>query len=345
MREVSEALYERLREDDKGPIHTEWIPGPDWSSWSEAYRESGEVFKSPTPRLNTMIQVRLRSSEPLRFASIRNLSMDFEPPLVDKAVAEIWPVRDVLPGVDQEFRLFVQPMLQEGDPGFDRLRLSSSSTVPIQLLEVRGGTDEELRFGQGEQLWPGVLQMEMLEEGGVELDFAAIPSREVEQLELVFRNKVFLPSTAYRLELHNREREDVVQMIDPGDASSLLNSSSLVVVADLSGIPLVGEFEVQPPIFTPNGDGINEQTTIRFSVYHVEADRLIRFEICDLTGRRVRDLSLRTAQPSGEHQVVWDGRDEGGKLLPPGIYLVRVALPTDANAAGSVKIRPVNLVY
>ena len=344
-REVSAALYERLREEDKGPIRTEEIPGPDWSAWSAPYQQSGEAFKSPTPRLNTMVQVRLRSSEPLRFSSIQSLSMDFEPPLVDKVVAEIWPVRDVAPGVEQEFRLFVRPAFQEEDPGFDRLRLSSSSTVPIELLEVHGGTEQDLRFGQADLLWPGIVRLETLADGGLELIFPATASREVEVMELVFRNRVFLPSTDFRLELRNREREEVVQVVDSGDASSLLNSNSLVVVADLSGVPLVGEFLVQPSVFTPNGDGINDQTLIQFSVFHVEADRRIRFEVCDLTGRRMRDLSLRTAQPSGEHQTFWDGRNDNGELLPPGIYLVRVALPTDADAGGTVKVRTVSLVY
>ncbi|MBU1699978.1 MAG: hypothetical protein KJ831_07490, partial [Candidatus Eisenbacteria bacterium] len=37
----------------------------------------------------------------------------------------------------------------------------------------------------------------------------------------------------------------------------------------------------------------------------------------------VRDLGL-VAATTGVHRVNWDGRDDGGRDLPSGIYLVRL---------------------
>ena len=37
--------------------------------------------------------------------------------------------------------------------------------------------------------------------------------------------------------------------------------------------------------------------------------------------------SRTTLQPAGEQVVVWDGRDEGGRALGAGIYLVRFRSP------------------
>lgn len=44
--------------------------------------------------------------------------------------------------------------------------------------------------------------------------------------------------------------------------------------------------------------------------------------IYDLVGRRVRTL-VTGLQPAGERMLVWDGRDDGGREVPAGLYLVR----------------------
>jgi flagellar hook assembly protein FlgD len=49
--------------------------------------------------------------------------------------------------------------------------------------------------------------------------------------------------------------------------------------------------------------------------------------------------------PSGEHEFSWDGRDDLGQALPPGIYLVRVHFSTDSDAPGTAVSRLVHLVY
>lgn len=44
--------------------------------------------------------------------------------------------------------------------------------------------------------------------------------------------------------------------------------------------------------------------------------------VYDLVGRRVRTL-VTGLQPAGERMLVWDGRDDGGREVPAGLYLVR----------------------
>ncbi|MEK9136454.1 MAG: FlgD immunoglobulin-like domain containing protein, partial [Bacteroidota bacterium] len=45
--------------------------------------------------------------------------------------------------------------------------------------------------------------------------------------------------------------------------------------------------------------------------------------IYDILGRRVRAL-LNAPLPAGEHQVVWDGRNDHGDHVASGIYLYRI---------------------
>ncbi|MDZ7269786.1 MAG: T9SS type A sorting domain-containing protein [candidate division KSB1 bacterium] len=49
----------------------------------------------------------------------------------------------------------------------------------------------------------------------------------------------------------------------------------------------------------------------------------VRLELLDLTGRRLR-LLLAGKRAAGEHEAMWNGRDEQGILLPCGIYFYRL---------------------
>lgn len=48
----------------------------------------------------------------------------------------------------------------------------------------------------------------------------------------------------------------------------------------------------------------------------------LRVELFDVNGRRVQSLERAGAGP-GEHVLVWDGRDAGGRPVPSGVYLAR----------------------
>ena len=90
------------------------------------------------------------------------------------------------------------------------------------------------------------------------------------------------------------------------------------------------------PLVTPNGDGINDEAQIRFSVAKVEST-LPEVTVHDLSGRRLRVV----AAVDGGHS--WDGRDEGGNLLPPGSYVCRISLPADVGEQTAYRI--INVAY
>ena len=344
-REISRKLWEVIPADRRPPPVIEQVAGPSWSNWSENYEAPGVSFKSPSPRAYAQVQIKLVSREPLRAAKIRDLRLRFTPPLVDKMVGEIWPVWQVEPGVEQEFTLYLKPEFGVGNPGYDRLRLRSSSTAPIELLAVATGSDAALRLGAGRALWPGLLELERGSEGAVELVFPTPVTRGSPTYEIKFRTKVFLQSTTFTTELERATRPGRVQLVSDGDASILIASQSLVVVSDLEQTRLLEQVAVVPPVFTPNGDGINDVAGVELSVFHLEGAVDLQVEVYDLSGRRVRDLSTATPYPSGERRVEWDGLDENGALVPPGIYLARVGFDTDSGADGTHVSRLVHVIY
>ena len=56
------------------------------------------------------------------------------------------------------------------------------------------------------------------------------------------------------------------------------------------------------------------------------------------------DLGVEAGrQDASPQETEWDGRDEGGELLPPGIYLLSVA--PNAEFATSAQILPLGIAY
>ncbi|MBD3220640.1 Omp28-related outer membrane protein [bacterium] len=65
----------------------------------------------------------------------------------------------------------------------------------------------------------------------------------------------------------------------------------------------------------------NPQTRIRFEL---PAAGPVDVRVHDLAGRVVRTLVDGARRPAGTHEVVWRGRDDRGRALSSGVYLVRV---------------------
>ena len=342
--EISQEEWEAIRyEKNRGEVVVREIPGAGWSNWSAVYLTSGEPFKSPNPRRFAQAQIRLLTQEPLRTAQMRSLRLTLAPPLVDQTFAEVWPIDGVEPGADQLFSMYIRSVFGPGNSGFDRIRLHSSSSVPIELISFREGSEAQLRTGTGRELWPGPLDLERLEDGSVELAFPAPVTGGRSLYEARFRTRVFLSGTTFGAELKRATRPGIVQAISEGDAGALAASQSLVVVADVENFPLLDRVRSRPQVFTPNDDGINDQAEIRFTIYRLIRGRRIEVGIYDLSGRKVRELSLRRDNPSGDHSVAWDGRDDAGALVRPGTYLARVSFAADVGKTEAASL--VGVVY
>jgi hypothetical protein len=83
---------------------------------------------------------------------------------------------------------------------------------------------------------------------------------------------------------------------------------------------------IEPNPFSPDGDGFEDHTVISIEI-PADAARL-RLDVYDVLGRKVR--SIRDNTFSGSRlDVVWDGRDDYGKRLRMGIYVVFVQILND----------------
>ena len=95
-------------------------------------------------------------------------------------------------------------------------------------------------------------------------------------------------------------------------------------------------------IISPNGDDRNDAVAIDLVLSQFAADIAVAVEIFDLSGRRVRQL-VSQLRPAGFYSEIWDGRDEQGALVPPGLYLCRVGVDADFDVFAAVE--PIGVAY
>lgn len=78
---------------------------------------------------------------------------------------------------------------------------------------------------------------------------------------------------------------------------------------------LEAAFELGATLLSPDGDGYQDELTVGYRL--PEGDLGLAMEVYDARGRRVRRL-LDGAVAGTGGQVVWDGRDDGGRLVGKG---------------------------
>jgi PA domain/FlgD Ig-like domain len=85
----------------------------------------------------------------------------------------------------------------------------------------------------------------------------------------------------------------------------------------ITGVPAGGSPGVRLASAPNPFDG---RTTVAF---RLDRRGPVTVDVFGIDGRRVRELA-RGTQDAGSHALVWDGRDDGGRSAPAGVYLVRL---------------------
>jgi len=305
-----------------------------WSFWSPPYdfaaglRDEShppEAWKDGTPVLSPgpsrYIQIALRLfgtfTTPPR---LDQLTLQFsEEPSAQKIVGEIWPIK-VDSFTDTTFTYVVRPTFEADDTGFDRLEILTHTRVDNIHSVVLDGRGIDLDLFPVEQL-----------DNRIVVSFPKLVGEEdsFKQLEVVFDAPVLRFGTEFSGWVFDSADPDrIKQQIRPGNATFRFSGDVLAVQTPVGGDLLV-DVEVSPNPFTPNGDGINETLAISYKLREVTVTRPVSLFIYDLAGLLVTELPPIPSR-SGAFRHQWDGRDASGKLVPPGTYLYKLTLKTEA---------------
>lgn len=74
-------------------------------------------------------------------------------------------------------------------------------------------------------------------------------------------------------------------------------------------------------LFSPNGDGQLDQMT---AVYELSERAEVSAEVVNPAGQKIRTLMTNRPQTAGQHAIAWDGRDNGGNVVPDGTYQLHI---------------------
>ena len=367
---LSQADYEALADQQKATLRDDVV---NWSTWSPPYPAEGRSVAgtpiiSPGPRRYFQFRIDFASRDLSSGSGVDSLSFDFASPVpAERIVGEIFP-RDVPAGEVLEFTYGIWAGLRPQDTSFNRFEIATPSVLEeIGRIELRDAQDNLIQGGDLEVLLSeiqppftkGDFSIESTADGRVVVGFPELTNGDL--LKITFKTSVLrfgqtFAGRAWLSDPASQEGTQLPQQVVPGNAAQLapddvdprpvgsedltLVDNSLSVRTAIEG-SLLGQIRAVPPTFTPNGDGVNDTTVIHYDVLRLGVAAPLRVEIYDLSGRSI--AAFADDRASGRFSSSWDGLDSNGNAVPPGIYLFRVFL--DTNAGSDAKTGAVGVVY
>lgn len=313
--------------------------GTSWSAWSPWQEGADFVLDVPEPNRYLQFEARMGTRRLDVGPRLDSLVVSFDASALPAtaATAAVRPTR-VPMGVDTSFTYTLDLEVGPDDAGIDRLAILTQWPAVADLGAVGGlpgvAIDAARSYATNDSL---VLAFDP-------------PIAASATLTIPFQTRLLAASHAFEALLFAPQSAVALQArpldgVDPATEAPF----SLVAEAEDFSVPILSDVAVQPAVFSPNGDGANDAAVIGFTLARV-LDAAVRVEIYSLDGRRVRTLDERRLD-AGRHARVagrlqdlvglWDGRDDAGRLVPPGQYVYRIVVdldPDDATASGAVGV-------
>ena len=321
-KEVTKEAYEAAKSRNRADIVEENVRDDTWSSWSQPHRFTGQAFQSPSPRQWLRVRMRLISQDPEVIPTLRSLRFVANAPVITAGLTgRIFPREAAIDSL-QEFRYTIIPGSFSGrDAGFDQILVelpAGGEDAEFVGATVAGEAVNATSFLQGDSL---VVQLPP-------------PVVRSDSVEVVFRARVSASPTSFNTFVLNSEQQENAQGVVPTEFGA-----DLVYVPEaVEGGSLVRKI-AHTELFTPNGDGANDQYELSFTV--VKTDRHPRVRIFSLDGRQMAELENRGFE-GRRARYLWDGSGANG-ALPPGVYIVSIEVNTDAHDERAHKL--VHIAY
>ena len=345
--EVDEATYfksprvvERFSEGISGFRAMRGDDAENWNTWSVPYQASGDEIRSSDGAQYLQFQFKIRTEDPMAFGVLDSISFETSPLLADSALAEIslGEIQQVdqrsqveVPlGVQQAFAYDLRTVAGTNRVGYDTIELDVPAAAQFDALEIDGN-----RAAEGDDF-------SLEKANGQFRIFFPETVRQDRSIRLNFTSAIFQASVFLEGRIRNRTTDIALpQSVEAGDARTDVASNSVQIVASDVEVDVLSPMTLSSGVFTPNGDGINEEARVSFDLFSVNGGKL-RVAALDLAGQEIATL-LEQPAIAGPYSATWDGRNSSGETVPPGIYLVRVEVDVDRGVFR--QISPLGVVY
>ena len=310
-----------------------------WTPWSGPVR-GGSTRLSLSKGQYFQLRVDMTSRQPTDVARLDSVRIEIVPLLVADLLGEV-----ALEAETTRANLAELPL---GEPaeltyairadfggrrggGFDAIRIATPSR-PDFLHLMRGDPLEAVDVADEDV---------EVEEGGLTI-FLDEPVDGDEELRVGLRTTLYTVSEKLRGEVYDRAASEQRQVIEAGNATDAIATDQLQIVSEGDIPDVFAELRVEPRTITPNGDGSNDELMIRYSLLGV-IDAEVQIGIYTVAGQPVRRLAIDGQDAGINPPVMWNGRDESGELVAPGLYLCQVETETSRGRFASTT--PIAIAY
>ncbi|HDI00420.1 MAG: hypothetical protein DRP94_04785 [Candidatus Latescibacterota bacterium] len=313
--EDNRKAWERLAPDERGRKDVPDLEN--WTPWSPPYSSPGEPFIVEGPRRYLQIKVVVTNDSPMTKAKVDEVSFEYSQPVVARRLlGKIFPNTDVDLGEPTTFHFVVRPEIDRGrgDTGFDIVEIATPVRTDTSTVVVKVGGKELPRDDYTVEATEDTLRVRL----------GRLVSSNKDSLEVIFENTILVYGTTFNaLAYASWMAESLPQKVEEERLGDLTVKGSM---ASLGRV--LGDVTVFPNPFTPNKDGKNDETTITFKIFGTVRPVPVSVTVYDVSGRIVRKLWTDEVG-NGEYPVSWDGKDDEGNIVPPGVYLFRVLVRGD----------------
>ncbi|MCE2449249.1 MAG: hypothetical protein J4F35_12935 [Candidatus Latescibacteria bacterium] len=338
LEELDRADYLTLPIEEQGPVR-DFVKGDirddvnNWSAWSPSTHIAG----TGTIEAREFMQFRIFfDGDAENAVRIDTFQVEFSPGLVSEAVGEVALATDPFPasgllevagGIDTTFTYDIRTEFAAGVAGYRGVRIEAFPPPVFESLQMG---DPLVALEDFE--WVAT-------DSGFDLFFAPVAADNNQPLRITFRLRLLVhntPINAYLLGAGSVPPHPIA----PGNASELVGTNATNAFVTQAQPEL--QVALSTAIISPNGDGRNDAVAIDLVLSQFAADTAVAVEIFDLSGRRVRQL-VSQPRSAGFYAETWDGRDEQGALVAPGLYLCRVGVEADFDVFAAVE--PIGVAY
>lgn len=322
--------YGRLGPIARGAITDDTAQWELWSSPYEFADSAGVALRATRSHRYMQFGIEFKSFGRAG-GQLNYLEFAVSPRLVTGLVGEVNPWRAAV-AEERTFTYALRPTIEPGDKGFDGLdlRLVGGRIAGVEAVRLSGVPVADFRA--------------VAEDAGVVLGFPRLDvARSRELLEVDVRAEIFRYGAIFAGRvIDSTEPEEIGQLVAAGEADELVDGNQLSVQAMTLDDKVLGAVSLSTAAFTPNGDQINDQVEIAYELLKVTEPVPVRVLVRDLSGHLVRRVHAG-ADGAGRHPRRWDGRDEAGQPVAPGLYICQVEV--ESGGERQVHIRPIAVAY